>query len=440
MKKIYILIALLMSLIFSGTADAKWWIFGQSNEEVSINYMYLNKIAYEESGPKVTLYKGTLPEGKAVITGKASARAGKIGRVRVTTNNKETWEKAKLSDNGAFEFSFTPDENNPSIIYVEIADSAGKTNDVEATRKELSLSGQNIQGAIKEVLDAMIAAYRAKDPNRFKSFVSEDFVNDEAVLDSAVRRDFSSFDNIDLRYTLNNVTVGANGIYVSLNYSRMVTSAKSGHSYSDRGTTEFVFRMGESGPKVYSMKAPMIFGVCKAAETLNGVVNMASNDKVTVCDPSGNVAVVSFSDAINSNWGEDSGASSGGTPLTMTYLNNGPGILWWFNSFSFDGTISRESWGNLSITGEFGIYGDSHHLLTRPDVQVKDMGVRTLDSIVTADASGYAYSNGSTLRLADGHSYVFKLAGGGYGAIEVRSLSVPITMLRYKYAPSGPNF
>jgi hypothetical protein len=38
------LFLLMLSFLYTVNADAKWWIFGQSNDEININYMYINKL------------------------------------------------------------------------------------------------------------------------------------------------------------------------------------------------------------------------------------------------------------------------------------------------------------------------------------------------------------------------------------------------------------
>jgi hypothetical protein len=443
MKLHNLLILLAAVLLCTAPAEAKWWIFGQANEEVSVNYLYLNKVSYDESGPKVTLYRESLTNGLVTLTGKASARAGKIARVRVTVNNKETWEKAKLSDNGAFEFSFRPDEGKAVTMFVEIADSAGKTNDVDTTRKEIVLSDQSMQGAVREALDGLIAAYKAEDGARFRSYIGEDFVNDSTVLDNAVRKDFSSFDHIDLRYTLNNVASGAGGIYVSLNYNRTVTSSRTGQTFSDKGTTEFVFRIGENGPKIYSMKAPLIFGLCNASDVLNGVVTIASTDQVAVCDANGNVSLMSFQDAVKADWGAEPGSALGQSATVDT----NPPVTFESFDFAFD-SVATEIWATRctgGITGHFGAYGVNHHLSVKTGVTVVDMGIMSINSVTAAPGGGYVNPNAtcapnSTFLLQQGHVYAFKLPGTAHALIEVTGFNGNKTNFKYKYNPTGSSF
>lgn len=434
---------ILTVFMLSSKAEAKWWIFGQSNEEITINYMFLNTISYDESGPAVTLYKMTLPDGMIVINGKASARSGKIGRVRVTTDNKETWEKAKTSDNGAFEYSFKPEENKTYTVFVEVADTAGKTNTVEETRKEISISDQNLMTSMGEVLDKMIESYRNKDATGFMSQVSEDFAGDTSSLDHAIRKDFSNFENLDVRYTINNVATGKDGLYVSITYTLLLTPSRNTNTslLSENGITEFVFKFGERGPMVYSMKHPIIFGRSSAAEIATGIVNNISNNQVIIVAPTGEVSTVSFQDAQQGEWGAESGLAE-----TAVINTNPPNN---FDSFGFAfGDVTNENWVDKcagSISGDFGAYGVNHHVSVKTGVTVADQGVMSLGSLTTAPGGGYVDPNAlcapnSTFLLQQGHVYVFKLPGNAYGAIEVTGFSGNLTTFKYVYSPSGPNF
>ena len=111
-----------------------------------------------------------------------------------------------------------------------------------------------------------------------------------------------------------------------------------------------------------------------------------------------------------------------------------------FQSFSFaTGTKSTESWGATSLTGDFGLYGDNHHLVTSTGVGYIDLGMKGLSSVSSVPTSGYGTSNG-TAHVVAGRSYAFKLAGGDYGVIEIVSVSVPVVTIRYKYSDSGATF
>jgi len=284
-------------LFFCSAAQAKWWIFGKSEGVVETRYVYLNGISYDELGPQVILYKDMLSRGMITIKGRATSSKKKIGAVQVSINNRETWSKAKLASDGTFEFSFTPDASKTYVIFLKMIDTTGKANDVDATRKEVTVSNESIQAIIQDALDKLIAAYRNEDPNKFMAFVSEDFAGDDINLDRAVRDDFRAFDNIDLRFTLNNVSSNARGrIFVLITFNRMVISSKSGQSFTDSGMTEFIFVLGDKGPKVYSMKHPLIFGLSDIESVATGVTPQTGSTRIISVDDRGNVTDVPFND------------------------------------------------------------------------------------------------------------------------------------------------
>lgn len=261
MKKLLIIAAAI--LISAGTADAKWWIFGKSGGEVGLKYLYVNKVSVDETGPRIKVFKETLgSEGLIKISGKASVGKSLVGSVRISLDDKATWTDVKFAENGTFEHAFKPEQGKTYIMLVEVTDTAGKTNKPEETRKELSLSDENIQAKVKETLDALFAAYNREDLPKFLANVGENFAGDKAILDRAVKRDFDALSAINLRYTLNNVAAGAQGrIFVSVTYNRMVLVNKTGTTSTDSGATEFVFDMNEGKLSLYSMKQPLMFGL-----------------------------------------------------------------------------------------------------------------------------------------------------------------------------------
>ncbi len=432
--KIHLVIMLFLIMFFTVQAEAKWWIFGKSNEEVSINYMYLNNISYDESGPKVSLNKETLQDGMIVVNGKASVKKGKIGGVRVSVNNREKWEDAKFSDNGAFEFRFRPEQDKVYTFFVEIMDTAGKTNDIEATRKEVTISGQNSMALIIETLDKMIEAYRNEDANRFMSFVSEDFAGDATNLDRAIRKDFGAFENIDLRYSLNNVAAGAKGrIYASLNFNRSVTSARDGRAYTDSGMTEFVFQLGSV--QVYSMKNPLIFGLSDAANVATGTVSGVTNQNVLVVNAKGDPRLITFQEAVRGNWGEEDSAAGSGTVESGTFtLNSCSPPCSVQQGFIFEDNSVVSDWtGDINL--EFNL------MFLHAGVTRLDLGVQSISSVTEAPASGYT-TDDFEVSPNIGHCFAFKLANGKYAVIEIISWTDlgggnSTASFKYKYQSDG---
>lgn len=432
-----ILIAFLLVSLSAVSSQAKWWIFGQSQDEISIKYLYLNKTSFEESTEKITFYRDSLKDNLIHIRGKATIKKGQIADVRISLNDKETWQTAELSKDGAFSYGFTPESDKTYIVYVEITDTRGKTNDIESTRKEVTLSDNNVMAVIRTTVDAMIEAYKNEDARAFMSYVSNDFAGDDTVLDRAIRQDFTFFDNIDLRYTLNTLSTDSKGmIFVSLTYNRFLISSKDGMSHTDRGTTEFVFQLGNEHPLVYSMKNPLIFGLSNAAEVATGTIMSTGNEPIIIVDDRGNVSTGNIDeviDAINHDDDVDDNVESGS--VTLVSAGHPP------MGFDFsDGDVITGD-GDFVITGGDVNYG---YGFLDAGVLIQDLGDMSLNDVTEAPSTSYTNGTAGAIELYEGHVYAFQLSGTSYGLLYVRSVSadfssgLTITLhLNYKYRGDG---
>ena len=121
------------------------------------------------------------------------------------------------------------------------------------------------QKAVRETLDSMVDAYTGKNARQFMSGVSEDFAGDDTTLDRKIRRDFGRFADMDMRYTLNNVTPdsGNKKISVSVTFTRSYTDIKTSKRINKTGSTSFIFRMVDGRAKLAAMRGPAMFGVGK---------------------------------------------------------------------------------------------------------------------------------------------------------------------------------
>ena len=395
MKKCLVLLAALA--LISAPVHAKWWIFGGSNESVSIKYLYFNGIAAEDTGPKLTFYQSLLKGSGVKVTGRAVAGQGSIGYVRVSLDGKKTWNDAKIADNGAFEYLFTPEQGKTYDFCLEAADTAGKTNDVEATRKELTLSDEDVSTQVRDALANLTAAYSAKDTRRFMTLVSPDFTGDAVLLDRALQKDFSALDNISLRFSVNNIAAGNKGmVYVSLLFNRSVVLIKSGAPFTDSGTTEFFFQPSAKGLLVYRMKNPLMFGVSDTEDVGQGGQTGGNNLML-----------------------DDKGSQ---TSQTASIKAAGP-----MQSFNFaDETVNDEAAIGHPLLGDFAI---NIHFELKSGVGVQDLGVKPIAEITSVPASGYGTFSTTTI----GNSYAFDLGGGKRAAIEMVSQSGTAPNLTYTF-------
>jgi len=436
------LVILIMLALLPTTGHAKWWIFGQAENEISTRYLYLNGVSYDELGDKVTIYRETLENGQVTLRGKAATSSSAVGSVQVSIDGKESWQKARKTSDGSFEYSFRPETGKKYIIYVKIIDTTGKTNDLDATRKEITVSEQNISALIRQAMDELIAAYRAEDPARFMALVSEEFAADPTVLDRAIRKDFTLFDNIDLRYTLNNVTAASGKVYAGFTFSRKLTSTRSGQTLTDKGSSEFIFSLGEKGPLVSSMKNPLIFGLSDASNVATGTVNTGTNDPVIVVTSGGDVITQPFTDAIatieNDGVVQTGSATveSGSFTLNCTHTP-GSGIQCQGFDFAAGDVVDF----NGDIMFEFNI------LFLRTGVGFQDMGTIALNSIREAPADGYtSFSPGFTTPIGvagnEGIIYAMHLPEGKYALLRIGSHTDfgggnTRATFQYKYQPNG---
>ena len=291
--KLVLLTVLLVSIATSSWGA--WWIFGKSKDEVSITYMYLNGLSFDELGEKTKVYKDTMENGEILIKGKATAGKNKIALVEVSTDGQATWKEAELSSNGAYTYRFVPDVGKIYNIAVKVSDTAGKTNNVSATLREVAVSPDNVRKLIQDALARLISAYQTENASAFMLNVSDKFAGDPVNLDRAIQRDFSLFDNISLSFTTNNITSTGGKLAVSISYNRSLYATRTGTSYRDRGITDFTFIIEGGQAKVGSMKNPLIFGLSDAANIATGTTVGDPNALVLAVDDSGTVGLVPLS-------------------------------------------------------------------------------------------------------------------------------------------------
>lgn len=437
--KKYLFLSLLLGLVTflcPVSSSAKWWIFGQSEEAVSIDYLYFNQQDAGEVGDELTFYSEFLRNGEVTLRGKARVRDGKIGSVRVTLDDKTTWRPAKLSSDGAFEFVFKPSLAQPITLFVEVMDTRGKTNDIEATRKVIRLSDRAVRGMITDALDALVASYSQERAVPFMAWVSGDFAGDALFLEDAVRKDFSLFENIDLRYTLNSLSSGSQGhLYASITYNRRVMSARTGETYTDRGSTEFTFVLGDARPRVYSMKTPLIFGLSDAENVATGVVVQGGNTPILVVDPHGGMKLLPFYEARDVVEGGDAESTTETGANILLNVQGHPPV-----GFSFEDGEATLASGDFVLTGV--PTPSTGYGFLEPGVTMKDLGPSSLVTLQEAPETGYTAP--MSLTLAQGNTYAFHLANGRYGALSVRSVSHTdpglgqgVVRIDYVYQPDG---
>ncbi|MEM4368093.1 MAG: hypothetical protein QXO21_03665 [Candidatus Anstonellales archaeon] len=444
--KIFFATVLLLGFLFN-KSYSRWWIFGISKEEVSLQYIYINGIPIEEIKNKIIFYKELLSKGYIVIKGKAHIKNGKIASVRISLDGKETWQKTNLSDDGTFIYSFLPETEKSYKIYIEAMDTSGKLNEVERTFREVIVTEDNIRTRIESVLRSMAEEYCRENDHSFMDYVSESFSGDYMNLARAIRNDFSLFEGIKLEFIVNSVNVSGKGdIVVLVNFNRILISSKTGKMFSDKGMTEFKFKQEGSGIKLIGMKNPIIFGLSDADEIATGDVKSPTNEPIIIVDIDGTIEKLPLDEALNKiKYGEtgsedtnkgntDADTVVSGTNLTLVTGGHPPG------SFIFaTGTVSTGS-GDIIITSIVVSPSDAAWGWLDTGVSFIDLGTSGINSVSEVPESGYTSPSGIYLYV--GHTYAFKLKDGKYGLLEMKSINwaEQKMVFDYKYQSSGSRF
>lgn len=414
------LLLLVVWLFAATSAQAGWWIFGKKAPDgVQFRELTINTLSFEETDTEITLYRDALPNGLVRIAGQATSSNGKIGSVQVSTDAQATWQKAKLTKSGVFEFTFTPTMGTPYTVCVKAIDTTNTTNDLAATKKVVTVVERDLRKEVQASLDAMVAAYCAEQPTQFMACVSENFTADDAVLDRAIRSDFSLFDNIDLRCTVSSLATGKGGnLYVAVTYTRFLVAKANGKTYKDTGVTEFVFAAEGGGWKIYAMKMPLLFGVSAPADVATGVVRAAENTAVIVVTPKNDVQIVNIKDAEKIAQGEPTSDPIPIITVTMRYTGAIDIPIYAFDTDTL-GTEAQVAGQIPPRTGDMGLAGG--YWIFKPATTGVKLA-QGIQNLTEAPAAGYIALNHIKAPAA-GDAYAIKLPNGKYVLAEVVSYS-----------------
>lgn len=394
MKKVLVLI--FFTFIFQ-EINAKWWIFGQSEEkEISFQFLYINDIPYEELDKEIIFYRQMLKDGYITIKGKAKSKTASIGSVEISLDERmNEWYKANLNKNGVFEYSFKPQKDKCSII-IKVTDTTGFSNDFESTKKVIKLENRSIRDIIEKTLNILTEAYMKKNFNQFMQYVDNDFIKGRALLINALNKDFTNFSNIKISFILTSLITDSTGkAYIKISYNRSLTSNKRGEIINDNGQTDLVFTIKGTEAKLYDMKYPIIFGVSDEENLTGSPSQIEDKEKYEYYTITGEI----------------------------TLYNN---IL---QGESFD-ILTQQKFIEPNSTdspknGDFMILGI--YLLIKAGTGVYEMGTLPIEEIKEVPQDGYSYPGHigpPTCHYEPkwpGKTYALKLTTGNYAVIQIVS-------------------
>ena len=148
-----------------------------------------------------------------------------------------------------------------SVYPASAAGSAQEPGGAKIRAKKAPHSALKTRRAVKETLDNLVNAFVGKDAAKFRSFVVEDFTGDAMILDSSIREAFRTFVDMDIRYTLDNITANSRNkkVSASVTFTRCYTDVKTTRRIKKTGSSQLIFKMVEGCPKLYSVQGPSMF-------------------------------------------------------------------------------------------------------------------------------------------------------------------------------------
>lgn len=289
LKRAAIMLTVLLVLSVTGVVLAA----DNGEDAIEIRNLYINSMAFDDSPRRFSVIKDLLPNGKLTVKGKVVASGTKVEKLAISLDGKESWQPVTLRPDGSFQYAFRAEANHEYAIYIQATDGAGRTNDVQDTGKLIMVVNRNLQSMVKETMDKMFDAYRAKNSRDFMALVSPDFAGDDILLARAVRKDFTIFDSFSIRYSLSNTAVDPKGrVVATVTYNITAMSTRStdrdGNVMKVSGTTQLTFKFGEQALKLYSVKKPVLFGFSDAENIATGRV-AATHSTTLIVSPTGNV-------------------------------------------------------------------------------------------------------------------------------------------------------
>jgi hypothetical protein len=429
------LVALSLILAFSGTAKAAWYNFARQNDTPEITELTFGKYNLEELVEIFRIPAEDVSNSILVIRGRAEVMDGVIGSVRYSLDGGDTWEKAQLDRSGYFYFELRPDIGREYYFQIQAMDTTGKASDSSDGAFTFILEENRSEEIALATFQNLLNQYTDQNASAFMQMVSDDFDGDMFALEDALDTDFESLSSIIIKPTISRVIAQGKDVEVLFTFERSVHAINDGTVLTDNSQSSMTFRRTEEGYKLYSMAAPLIFGVSGTSEVASTVDFGSVGDEVLVVSSTTGAAAVSeqSEDVADST----SDVVSGSVTIDCVFdvsANDGSEEVCPGFSLSTQNT-SNESPNNLYHgtlnSSDFGFYIPSTNcnagatalpFATASGVGVYETSDTSLDDVasVTSDASEYVSSvtaDGGATHANNGT--VYAISTGSYYAIIV---------------------
>lgn len=271
---------LLCALLIASPLHAAWYDFAKNESAPEIAELQVAGRQMEDLVELLEVYPDELKGGKMVIRGKASTTRGKIGAVLVSVDGGANFQKARVERSGAFFFDFTPILDKEHELQLKVLDTTGRGSDPKAGALRFALKQDKTRDEALAVFNGLLDLYKAKNRAGFMALVAEKFVGDRVALESGLDADFQNLNSIDITPTILRVSRTEGIVEVQFSFFRKVQARSDGKALMDKSRSSMSFSRENEQMRLYSMAAPLIFGVAASGEVATSVDMAATGDKV----------------------------------------------------------------------------------------------------------------------------------------------------------------
>ena len=395
-----------------------------------------------------------LEGNKLVIRGRAEISGGKIGAVLISLDGGDTWKKANLDPNGAFNFEFRPDFGREYDLRVKAVATTGKSSGYENDAFPFMIERNRSEDEVKETFLAMLRNYTNENRGEFMSFVSDDFEGDLNSLEDAIEDDFRFFDNIIIKPNITRVISLGSQFQISFTYDRMLQSTTTGKVLTHRAASNMTFKRTGDGFKLIAMAAPLLFGVSNVDEVATTIEEASIGTAVIVVNQDTGVTtkptlqdtvedtVIEQEAVEEAHAEEDAFASTtdvrtGAATLQCSFESDSPtagscqGFIFSSQSIA-SGNNTEDVFHSRMSSADFAPYVDRFSSDPNPvfstsnGAELQDLGFGSLSSVTTVSTSGYQESlpdGGPKTTIVSGRLYEFRTDDTFYAVIKVTSVS-----------------
>lgn len=287
-----ILPALVLIGVVAAPSRAAWYDFAKNDAAPEVLELQVAGRQMENLVELLEVYPDELKGGKLVVRGKASTSRGSIGAVLVSVDGGANFAKAKLERSGAFFFDFAPTLEREHEFQIRAVDTTGRASDPKSGAFKILVRPDKSREEVLRLFNALIELYKKKDRAAFMGLVAEGFEGNRSALEEGLEKDFSSLSSIDIFPAVLRVGKVGGVTELEFSFSRRVQSRSSGKVLSDKSRSVMSFiREGEE-LRLYSMAAPLIFGVASGGEVATSVDSTADGDPVLAVTAEGDAVKV----------------------------------------------------------------------------------------------------------------------------------------------------